>query len=86
MSRKVFEEKQAQHIHHMPDAVQMRFTMVPGRCTSLALGSSCEVGVEWRKRRVEKQDYLKFSADYLRTDDFTFTLPSFHESTQTALL
>ena len=50
MSREVFEEKQAQHIHHMPDAVQMRFTMVPGRCTSLALGSSCEVGGEWRER------------------------------------
>ena len=62
MSRKVFEEKQAQHTHHMPDEVQMRFTMVPGRCASLELGPSCEVGGEWRERRVEKQHYPKLSA------------------------
>ena len=86
MSRKVFEDKQAQHIHHMPDAVQMRFTMAPGRFSSLALGSSCVVGGEWRKRYVGKQHYLKLKCGLLGQGLLHFYLPSFHESTQTALL
>ena len=50
MSREVFDERQAQYTHHMPDAVQMVLTMVPGKCFILILESFCEASGQWTKR------------------------------------
>ena len=61
MSREVFDERQAQYTHHMPDAVKMLFTMVPGKRIILILESPCEAGGEWTKRQVQERSYLKAS-------------------------
>ena len=65
MSREVFDERQAQYTHHMPDAVKMLFTMVPGKRIILILESSCEASGEWTKRQVQEGHYLKASVQVL---------------------
>ena len=65
MSREVFDERQAQYTHHMPDAVKMLFTMVPGKRIILILESPCEAGGEWTKRQVQEGHYLKTSVQVL---------------------
>ena len=65
MSRGVFHEIQAQYTHHMPDAVKMLFTMVPGKRIILILESSCEASGEWTKRQVQEGHYLKTSVRVL---------------------
>ena len=65
MSREVFDERQAQYTHHMPDAVKMLFTMVPGKRIILILESFCEASGEWTKRQAQEEHYLKPSIQVL---------------------